>query len=65
MSDRPLENVTTLTFDVFGTVLDLTGSLEGPTGRFLRERSAPTSPVAGSTPSGAPGSASNSSRTPS
>lgn len=37
MSDRPLENVTTLTFDVFGTVLDLTGSLEGPTGRFLRE----------------------------
>lgn len=32
----PLESVTTLTFDVFGTVLDLTGSLEGPTGQFLK-----------------------------
>lgn len=32
-----LDRVTTLTFDVFGTVLDLTGSLEGPTGQFLSE----------------------------
>ena len=32
-----LDRVTTLTFDVFGTVLDLTGSLEGPTGQFLKE----------------------------
>ncbi len=31
------KKVTTLTFDVFGTVLDLTGSLEGPTGQFLKE----------------------------
>ena len=31
------KKLTTLTFDVFGTVLDLTGSLEGPTGQFLRE----------------------------
>ncbi len=35
--DGHLDNVTTLTFDVFGTVLDLTGSLEGPTGQFLEE----------------------------
>ena len=32
-----LDRVTTLTFDVFGTVLDLTGSLEGPTDQFLKE----------------------------
>ena len=32
-----MDAVTTLTFDVFGTVLDLTGSLEGPTGEFLKE----------------------------
>ena len=31
----PISRVDTLTFDVFGTVLDLTGSLEGPTGEFL------------------------------
>ena len=36
MSD-PLRAITTLTFDIFGTVLDLTGSLETPTGRFLKE----------------------------
>jgi 2-haloacid dehalogenase len=29
--------VTTLAFDIFGTVLDLTGSLEGPTDRFLKK----------------------------
>lgn len=32
-----LDRVDTLTFDVFGTVLDLTGSLEGPTDQFLKE----------------------------
>ena len=32
-----LNAVTTLTFDVFGTVLDLTGSLATPTDRFLRQ----------------------------
>ncbi len=30
------DSITTLTFDIFGTVLDLTGSLEGPTESFLR-----------------------------
>ena len=34
--DGALKRVTTLTFDVFGTVLDLTGSLTEPTGRFLK-----------------------------
>jgi 2-haloacid dehalogenase len=29
--------VTTLAFDIFGTVLDLTGSLEEPTDRFLKQ----------------------------
>lgn len=33
----PIGRVHTLTFDVFGTVLDLTGSLEAPTGEFLSE----------------------------
>ncbi|MXY20706.1 MAG: haloacid dehalogenase type II [Dehalococcoidia bacterium] len=37
MPNNPIESVTTLTFDIFGTVLDLTGSLEGPTGELLRE----------------------------
>ena len=32
-----IERVNTLTFDIFGTVLDLTGSLEPPTDRFLKE----------------------------
>lgn len=35
MRTETLRPVTTLTFDVFGTVLDLTGSLTQPTGRFL------------------------------
>ena len=35
MTSRRFDAITTLTFDIFGTVLDLTGSLEGPTGRFL------------------------------
>lgn len=37
MPNNPIEAVTTLTFDIFGTVLDLTGSLEGPTGVLLKE----------------------------
>ena len=37
MPNSPIEAVTTLTFDIFGTVLDLTGSLEGPTGELLEE----------------------------
>ena len=39
MPNNPVEVVTTLTFDIFGTVLDLTGSLEGPTGELLKELS--------------------------
>ena len=34
---NPISQVNTLTFDVFGTVLDLTGSLEAPTGELLSE----------------------------
>ena len=37
MTSRRFDAITTLTFDIFGTVLDLTGSLKGPTGRFLNE----------------------------
>ena len=37
MRNQPLDTVTTLAFDVFGTILDLTGSLEGPTGDLLAE----------------------------
>ncbi len=37
MPNSPVEYVTTLTFDIFGTVLDLTGSLEAPTGELLEE----------------------------
>ena len=37
MQNQPLDTVTTLAFDVFGTILDLTGSLEGPTGALLAE----------------------------
>ena len=35
MADRSLERVKYLTFDIFGTVMDLTGSLAGPAGDFL------------------------------
>ena len=35
MTSRRFDAITTLTFDIFGTALDLTGSLEGPTGLFL------------------------------
>ena len=37
MRNQPLDTVSTLAFDVFGTILDLTGSLEGPTGELLAE----------------------------
>jgi FMN phosphatase YigB (HAD superfamily) len=40
MSNSPLDRVTTLTFDIFGTVLDLTGSLVPPLERFLAARGA-------------------------
>ena len=35
MADHSLERVKYLTFDIFGTVMDLTGSLAGPAGDFL------------------------------
>jgi 2-haloacid dehalogenase len=43
MSDDPLASVTTLTFDVFGTVLDLTGSMTPPIREFLKAKSAKAS----------------------
>ena len=38
MTEQPLARVTTLAFDVFGTVLDLTGSLTPPTRQFLQRK---------------------------
>ena len=35
MADHSLERVKFLTFDIFGTVMDLTGSMAGPAGDFL------------------------------
>ena len=35
MADQSLDRVKFLTFDIFGTVMDLTGSLAGPAGDFL------------------------------
>jgi len=35
MATQSLERVKFLTFDIFGTVMDLTGSLAGPAGEFL------------------------------
>ena len=35
MADDSLARVRHLTFDIFGTVLDLTGSLAPPAGEFL------------------------------
>ena len=40
MSANPIDDVTTLTFDVFGTILDLAGSLISPTDQFLADRGA-------------------------
>ncbi len=37
-AEDPLKRVTTLTFDLFGTVLDLTGSLVPPISRFLADK---------------------------
>ncbi len=37
MRSEGLAGVSTLAFDIFGTVLDLTGSLEAPTDRFLKK----------------------------
>ena len=36
MVDGGFGRVRWLAFDVFGTVMDLTGSLSGPVGEFLR-----------------------------
>lgn len=41
IASNPISQVHTLTFDVFGTVLDLTGSLEAPTGELLSELGSP------------------------
>jgi 2-haloacid dehalogenase len=40
VTDNPIDNVTTLTFDIFGTVLDLAGSLVPPASRFLADHHA-------------------------
>ena len=37
MTKGPIENVKTLTFDIFGTVLDLAGSLIPPLDNLLKE----------------------------
>ena len=41
MANDPLAQVNTLAFDIFGTVLDLGGSLAEPAGRFLAEHGSP------------------------
>lgn len=38
MASHPYARVTTLAFDIFGTVLDLTGSMTPPTRRFLQQK---------------------------
>jgi 2-haloacid dehalogenase len=43
MSEQPLDRVTTLAFDIFGTVLDLTGSITPPTRLFLQRKGAAVS----------------------
>ena len=43
MSSSPLARVTTLAFDIFGTVLDLTGSIVPPTRQFLQRKGAAVS----------------------
>lgn len=40
MSENPLPHVTVLAFDIFGTVLDLTGSITPPTRQFLQKKGA-------------------------
>ncbi len=41
MTDNSTAQVNTLVFDIFGTVLDLGGSLSEPAGRFLAEHGSP------------------------
>lgn len=43
MDPNSLARVTTLAFDIFGTVLDLTGSMTPPTRRFLQSKGAAVS----------------------
>jgi 2-haloacid dehalogenase len=43
MNSNPLTRVTTLAFDIFGTVLDLTGSITPPTREFLLRKGAAVS----------------------
>ncbi|MCH8108734.1 MAG: haloacid dehalogenase type II [Chloroflexi bacterium] len=38
MNDNPIDSVNTLTFDIFGTVLDLSGSLVPPISHFLANK---------------------------
>ncbi len=40
MDPNPFARVTTLAFDIFGTVLDLTGSITPPTRQFLQKKGA-------------------------
>ena len=40
MSARPIDTVSALTFDVFGTILDLTGSLVPPLKQLLSSKDA-------------------------
>ena len=42
MDQNPLAEVTTLTFDIFGTTLDLTGSLVPPLNKFLDSKDSST-----------------------
>ena len=43
MVPDPFARVTTLAFDIFGTVLDLTGSITPPTRQFLQKKGAAVS----------------------
>ena len=43
MSASPFDRVTTLAFDIFGTVLDLTGSMTPPAREFLQRKGAAVS----------------------
>ena len=44
MSAAMISEVTTLAFDIFGTVLDLTGSITPPSRQFLERKGAAVSP---------------------
>jgi hypothetical protein len=43
MVSNPFARVTTLAFDIFGTVLDWTGSITPPTQQFLQKKGAAVS----------------------